>query len=467
MKNKYLKTSMALLTLSLTISSAFAKAEPKIEDNIKKLNWNGIDVVYIEDNRFPTYDMTIYFADGALSDGPKELGLSDHSFSHTDAGTPKLSQKDILDQLEFTGTSFSVDVTHEYSTMAVSGLAKDLTTSLTQICSVLREANYPEKVIKKELALERSGLLSLVASPQGLAERMFRQISLEGTPYAYPVGGKIKDFNSYTSSALRTKLDYFLNKVKKRIYLTGPKSILGVEKVLAEKCQFKGSPDDIVRKVAAPVTKEARGRFVFIPVPDANQVQLRVGRFLNAKEANERVLDALAADFLGGGFTSKLMREVRVKRGLSYGVSSYISTQKEYGRSGISTFTKNETIDKLITVIDDTVSDIAKNGVKPEELSLSLEGMVGGYPFRFESNPAFLAQLLYLDHTGQPYSELFDFKDSVKKYGPADVARKITEVFSMNKQVILVLGDRKILPSLKKLEKKYGKLKVIDYKPFI
>ena len=69
-----------IILLALIIScNTFASA--KIEDSIKKLNWNGVDVVFLEDNRFPTYDILIYFADGALSDGPKELGISNHAFN--------------------------------------------------------------------------------------------------------------------------------------------------------------------------------------------------------------------------------------------------------------------------------------------------------------------------------------------------------------------------------------------------
>lgn len=460
-----------VLTLAILFKlSAGLAADPKpqtIEENIKKLNWNGIDVVYIEDNRFPTYDMTVYFADGALSDGSKEKGLSDHSFSFLDSGTSSQTQQQILDQLEFYGTEFGADVTHEYSTIAVSGLAKDLNTSMVQICSLLRDVTYPENVIKKELGLERGGLQSLVASPQALSERVFREIALGGSSYAYPVGGKIADYKNYNSKALKEKMNYFLDNVKKRVYLTGPKSILGVEKILKENCKFAGNEKDFVRSVAKADTRKAVGQFVFVPVPDANQVQLRVGRYLNSAEVTDRNLDALASDFLGGGFTSKLMREVRVKRGLTYSINSYISTQKQYGRSAISTFTKNETIDKLIEVIDQTLADIQNNGVKKEELDLALNGMVGAHPFKFENNRAFLAQLLYLDHVGKPYSDLFDFKDAVKKYGPMDVQKKLNDVFNMKQQVIFVLGDKSILPSLKKLEKKFGKLKVVDYKPFI
>lgn len=304
----YKHTILAACFLSL---QAIAQTKPSaIEDNIKKLNWNGVDVVFIEDSRFPTYDVTIYFADGALSEKKGQSGLTSHSFNLLDSGTDKLTQKEILDQLEFLGTDFSANVTHEYTTVSISGLTKDMKTSLGQICSLMRSATYPENVIKKEIDLERNALQSMIASPQTLSERVFREISLSNTPYAYPVEGKLKDLKLISSKDLRTKMDYFLDTVKKRIYLTGPKSALAMEKILVDECRFKGAPTDFVRSVDRPVQRKNKTEFVFVPVPDANQVQLRVGRFLNFDETNERNLDFLASDFLGGGFTSTSVTEL-------------------------------------------------------------------------------------------------------------------------------------------------------------
>ncbi len=452
-----------LLTFSLLINFSSFAATAKIEDSIKKLNWNGIDVIYIEDARFPTYDMLVYFADGALSDEPGRMGLTQHAFNLLDAGTPKLSQKEILDQFEFTGTEFSTDVTHEYTTLAMSGLAKDINTSIAQACSLLREANFPSDVVKQELDKEKSELQSLVANPQALSDRVFREVSMSGSPYAYPVSGKLKDLDTFTQAGLRSRVDYFLDKVKKRIYITGPKSILSVEKVLKEKCEFKG---DFVRTVSYKKFKR-NSEIVFVPVPDANQVQVKIGRFLNYDEIKDRKLDILASEFLGGGFTSRLMREVRVKRGLTYSIGAYVSSQKQYGRSGIATFTKNQTINKLVEVISDAIEKIRKDGISDEDLENSRGAIVGSHPFKFESNRAFLAQLLYLDHVEKPYTELFQFNEAVMKYSAKDVARKIDQVFGMNVQTIFILGDKSIESELKKLPSKLGKLKVVDYKKFI
>lgn len=455
------KKFIVALTLLISFKSF---AAPKIEDSIKRLNWNGIDVVFIEDARFPTYDMLLYFADGALSDEPGRMGLTQHAFSLLDAGTPKLSQKDILDQFEFYGTEFSSEITHEYTTVAFSGLAKDITTSMSQACSLLREANYPTEVVKQDLDKERSELQSLVANPQALSDRVFREVSMIGTPYAYPVSGKLKDLDTFTPAALRARMDYFLNKVKKRIYITGPKSILTVEKIIKDKCQFKG---EFVRTVSYKKVKRHSPEIVFVPVPDANQVQVKIGRFLNYDEVGDRRLDVLASEFLGGGFTSRLMREVRVKRGLTYSIGAYISSQKQYGRSGIATFTKNQTINRLVEVIDDAIDKIRKDGITDDDLEKSRGAIVGSHPFKFESNRAFLAQLLYLDHVERPYTELFDFNQEVMKYNAKDVARKIDDIFGMKTQTIFILGDKSIEAELKKLPSRLGKLRVVDFKKFI
>lgn len=462
-----MKTLHLFFILVFLISARVSAATAKIEDSIKRLNWNGIDVVYIEDNRFPTYDLLIYFADGALSDEPGLMGSTNHAFNLLDSGTAKLTQAEILDQFEFLGAEFSSDVTHEYTTLSMSGLSKDLKTSVTQACNLLREANFPKDIVKQELDKERNALSSLVANPQALSDRVFREVSLSNTPYAYPVSGKLKDLERYTPESLRSKIDYFLDKVKKRIYVTGPKSILNVDKILAEKCQLKGHANDFVRSITYKKQKRKNAEIVFVPIPDGNQAQVKIGRFLNFDEIGDRRLDTLASEFLGGGFTSRLMREVRGKRGLTYSIGSYISSQKQYGRAGIATFTKNQTVNKLIEVINDAIAKISKAGISDEDLENSRGSIVGAHPFKFESNRAFLSQLLYLDHIERPYAELFDFNTAVLKYTARDVSRKIDDIYGMSSQIIFVLGDKSIEKDLRKMNPKLGKIKVLDFKSFI
>lgn len=456
-----------ILMTTLIASSAWGlHADDSMKSSVKNLNWNGIEVKFIEDNRFPTYEMVMYFADGALSDD-KRKGETEHAFNLIDSGTSKLTQEKILDQFDFTGTEIEAETTHEYTTLSITGLSKDLNSTMKQVCHVLRDAQYPKDVVRKELDKERSAYMSMVSNLGALADRANREITMANTPYSYPVSGKLQDLDLYTSENLKNKMNYFLDKVKKRIYITGPASTTEIESILATDCKLKGSASDFERKVEIKKTVITKPHVVFVPVPEANQVQVRIGRFLNHDEINERNLDLLTSDLLGGGFTSKLMREVRVKRGLTYGINSYIASQKEYGRAGISSYSKNETFDKLIEVVENTLSKTIKEGIKEEELERGRSGLLGSHPFKFENNKAFLMQLLYLDHVGQSYDELFDFNQKIQKYSLLDVNKKLKTVFSPDKLVIFILGDKKLEKVVKKLPKKYGKIEVLDYKKFI
>jgi len=459
------KILVSICTLLIFGKNTFAETNV----DIKKYDWNGVDLIFLEDNRFPTFNMLVYFADGALSDQPIK-GETIHAFNYLTSGTDKYSEAEILDAYEFMGANFNSSVTHEYSTISLSGLMKDFSEALKLTCHLLNSANFPADKIKVELEKEKSDLKSMIAEPQSLTERVFREYSMRNTPYGYPVPGKLADLDKIESSNLRNKMNYFLKNVKKRIYVTAPKEFLSQKDFFINQCQFSGKGAQFVRTVPA-LKKENMNRktprVVFAPIEKGNQAQLRVGRFLDRSEIQEKNLDTLASDFLGGGFTSKLMREIRVKRGLTYSVGSFISSQKEYGRAGISTFTKNETINRLIEVIYSTLDNVKNKGVKTSELELSRGGLIGSHPFKFESSDALLGQLIYLDHVEKPYTELFNFHRDILKFSNKDVQKKLNKVFHSNDIIYFVLGDKSLQAELSKLEKKFGPIEVLNTESYL
>ncbi|MFT6070576.1 MAG: zinc protease [Bacteriovoracaceae bacterium] len=434
-------------------------------DKIKKLKWNDLEVVWIEDERFPTYVMSVYFADGALSDAANEKGVTNAMFGMLDAGTRRYSQKDISDNLEFYGASYSGNVTHEYSTYSVSGLIKDSIPTMKKICHLFQDATFPKKEIKKEVKRSLDSFRNLVDSHGSLASMAFRQISLDGSPYAYPTGGKMKDVRKLNQKALRNKLEYFNNQVKKRIYIAGPKEVLNLEKVITEDCKWSGQ-GKIVRKTDyKPISNDStQAKITLVTVPKANQAQVRIGRFLNKGEYENRELLSFASEFLGGGFTSKLMRELRVKRGLTYTVSAFAAGQRGYGRAGISTFTKNETVDELLEVTKATIDQIVAGTYPPHELARSRGSLSGSYPFRFEVTGAYLSQLLFLDHLEASYDELYEFQKRVAAIDAKTVNQSVQDIFGWDKQSIVIVGS----PALAKgLRAKFGKIRVVSYKNFL
>lgn len=457
------KYILATLLSALMITSV--QGAEQIRKRIKKFNWDGIEVIWLEDNRFPTYDVIVYFADGALSDGRYSKGETESMFSLLGSGTRRFSQKDLSDHLEYFGASYSPYVTHEYSIYSVSGLVKDIVPTMKMICHMFKDASYPKKELSKQKKIWISGLTSLIKNQGSLANRAFRELSLKGSPYYYPVGGKLADVKRVNQRGLIKKRDYFNKDVKKRIYITGPEAALSIEKIIHKDCEWRGNSEQIVRTMDyKPLSPKSQPDVYVVTVPKSNQAQVRIGRFLNKGEFDDEAAMDLSTGYLGGGFTSKLMREVRVKRGLTYSIGAFAAGQREYGRSGISTFTPNEKIIDLLDVINNTVSGAIKGEITNEELERARGYLLGSHPFQFEESSSFLQQLVLLDHEGRSYDELFDFTERVSKVNKNQVVEKIDNIFKWNKQTIVVLGSKALV---KKLRSSGMKVKVIDYKSFL
>ena len=428
----------------------------------KKFEWGNIEATWIEDNKLPLYNVVIYFADGALSDGSNK-GETKLMFDLLQTGTNRFSLKEIADNLEFYGTQSSARVVHEYSTYHISGMSKDVIPSIKKICHLFKDATFPKKELKKAKNNIVNSKKSVINSHGQLANIAFREINLSNTPFANPVSGKIKTIKRVRSKDLRKKLDYFNTKVKKKIYISGPKNVLNIRSVLENDCGW--SMDASFERKVSYKKPSSKGEVHFVTVPKANQAQVFAGKFLRNGEFESFEDLQVASHFLGGGFTSVLMSELRSKRGLTYSASAYAGRQKDYGRSVISTFTKNETLIELLGVIDDVLKEYSNKEVSKERLTKVIESLKGKYIFQFEDPSQFINELLFFDHIGLDYSRLYKFTENIEDFSASDLKSTISKIFTTEEIDYVILGDRSLIPGLKKAG--YKNLIVHNYTKFI
>lgn len=451
---------MKKIVNSLLCLAAITSANA-MDTDVEKFNWNGIEVVWLKDNRYPTYNINIYFADGALSD-KSHKGETRYMFSLIDAGTRRFSQKDIAENLDFYGVSYGGDVNHEYSTFKISGLVKDIDPTMRKICHLFADATFPKVELDNLVKKSKNEARNLSSNHSALASNAFREISLDGSPYSYPVDGKLKDWDKLNSKALKDKLNYFNKDVLKRIYLSGPKDVLSIKRIINEDCGWTGDAKKVREITYKPVQSNGI-EVTLVTVPNANQAQIRMGRFLNKGEFEKRASLALSSHYLGGGFTSRLMRELRTNRGLVYSVAAYSGGQKDYGRSVISTFTKNENVMELLNVVEATLKDV-KTTMDDESFDFVQNSLAGSDPFRFEKTSSYLNELMFMDHLGRPYSDVYNLQSQILKTPKDEVASTTEQIFNWNEQSIVIVGDKSLVKDLKK---KFKNVKVVSYKNFL
>ena len=452
-----MKTTMKYFLATLLLSSqAFAKES--FLDSVKRMEWGDLEVVWIKDANFPKFTASIYFQDGAL--GESVSGVTQVAFDQLSAGTKTETQRELAEFFDFYGANLRHSVTHEYSVYSVQALTKDIKPVMGKVCEIFANAQYPQDELNSHISRSKSHLKNLVTSHAALADRIFRRVSLEGTVYSEPVEGTIKSFDKITPQLLKERLAS-LNKTKKVLYLAGPADVKEIEDVINKKCQWKNEKKGAVSVLKKPAEQSA---IYLVEVPNANQAQIRVGRYMTAEEFKGKYDQfQFMSSFLGGGFTSKLVQELRVKRGLTYSAGAYVSMQRDYGRAGVVTFSKNETAAEAISLIRDVFTDVAAGKFEEKEFIHQKNHQIGGYAFGFEATNAFLGQIMLYDHQNRKLSELVNFPENIAKMTPNVLSESNLEAFPWERLSIVVVGDKSLEKSLSRIRP----VKVIKYEDYL
>jgi zinc protease len=132
---------------------------------------------------------------------------------------------------------------------------------------------------------------------------------------------------------------------------------------------------------------------VIVDRPDQTQSQVRIVGPAYPRGAPVQFAAQVVNVSLGAGFTSRLVREVRVKRGLSYGVGSSFDTLRVGGMFSVSSFTKVETTETLLSVMRAEVEAMRLRGPTAVEVEKAQRYLAGLFPLRTETNESLSAVL--------------------------------------------------------------------------
>jgi zinc protease len=163
-----------------------------------------------------------------------------------------------------------------------------------------------------------------------------------------------------------------------------------------------------------PPVKKPQRQTIKIPHPAA-QSHVHVG-LPAIRRSDPDYFPLLVGNYTlgGGGFVSRLMREVREKRGYAYSVYSYFSPRKLEGPFEIGLQTKRDQVDAALKVVDEVLTAYMAKGPTSQELAAAKKNMVDGQALRMDSNAKLLGYLSAIGFYGLPLTYLDDFPARVK-----------------------------------------------------
>ncbi len=159
--------------------------------------------------------------------------------------------------------------------------------------------------------------------------------------------------------------------------------------------------------------------------------------------ADKDFIPAYVANYIlgGGGFSSQLMKEVREKRGLTYGIDTDLNTYSKAGVFVGQVATKKDSVKQTIDVIRQVMSNFAEKGATASELTDAKTYLTGSYPLAFDSNTGIAAQLNAFQRVGLSSDYITKRNDMIEAVTLDDIKRVAKRLFNPAKMTIVVGGS--------------------------
>ncbi len=400
---------------------------------------NGAKVLFVQASELPMLDIQLVFDAGSARDG-KLPGLARLTHNLLDEGSGEWSADEISNRFEDVGAQYSASVERDKSSVSLRSLVDPelLTPAIDTFISVVAEPNFPERAferIKRQMLVE---LQNQSQNPADIASKAFYSAIYGDHPFATPVSGTEETIQSITRAEVMDFHKRYLVASNATLAIVGDLS-MEQAKQLAEKITgslTRGTPPMELPEVLP--LKESKT--VHVPFP-SEQAHVYIGQ-PGIRRGDKDYFSLYTGNHVlgGGGFGSRLMTEVREKRGLSYSVYSYFQPQKVAGPYLIGLQTRIDQADLAANLALETVREFVRKGPDKEELEASRKNITGGFPLLIDSNSSILGYLSLIGFYNLPLDYLDTFNSNIEKVTAESIRESFSKQLDTNRMVTVIVG---------------------------
>ncbi len=435
-----MKFKLTILFLILILSSSTSIAAPQIE---KWQTSNGVTTLFVAAPELPMLDVAITFDAGSGRDGSSS-GLSQLTHSLLNTGTGDLDADAIAEKFEDLGAQFGSSVNLDRSSVAFRSLTSKelLTPALTTFIDVLTKPSFPEKDFSR---IKNQFLISIKDSsqrPGDMARRAFYKAIYNDHPYAHPSVGYKETIQAISLADVKDFHQQYLVANNALIAIVG-----GIDKAQANEIaeQISSSLTLGEKPDAIPVPQASKTvEDIYLPFP-SQQSHVYLGH-LGIQRGHPDYFKLYVGNHIlgGGGFTSRLVKEVRVKRGLSYSVYSYFFPLQLPGTYTLGLQTKTDQAQQAAEVSLQTIDKFVEQGPSEEELALSKNNIISGFPLRIASNRDILGYLSLIGYYQLPLDYLETFTGNIASVTQDQIRSAFSRNLHADKLVKVIVGGPEV-----------------------
>ena len=421
---------------------------------------NGLRIVLLEDHHQPSLSLRLAIPAGATRDPLEKVGLADATAALLDQGTTSRTEDKIADTIDGLGASLDASADSDYLFVSASGLANYAGTLFDLMADITLHPTFPEHEWELHHTRTLSGITADLANPSSVASAVLSRRVFGSHPYGNYESGTPETLAKITPADMKSFHETYFVPNGSVLFLVGditPTHAEELAKTYFGSWQKKDAP--AAPSAPKPSPRE-KNRVTIINRPGSEQTEIRIGSLVGPYSDPDRTVANVANAVLGGGgFEGRLVKEIRVKRGLTYGANSSFARQKDAGIFTISTFTKPATTGEAVQISLDETRKLAADGPTIEELGERKTFLTGSFAVGVATAQGVLARLVPAILYGRGASEISEYVGKVESTTPDSARDALKRALPNAGWEIVLVGDAK---AIEDQVAKFGDVTVIE-----
>ncbi len=422
---------------------------------------NGLRVIVIQKNGLPLVAARLMVMTGGETDPPERAGVADMTASLLTKGTTTKSAEEIAREVEALGATIESGAAWDSSFVALSALSSNYREAMKYFAAVVLHPTFKDDEIERLRAQNIDALQVALRQPSALAGYVAARAIYGAGPYGHNLGGTPQSLQAISRPDIVAFHKAYYRPDNGVFVVAGdiaPAAIFS----LAEKMfgSWKASGTMLPAPVeSATESTQQQPRVVVVDLPDAGQAAVTV-TLRGIRRVDPDYYTALVANaVLGGGYSSRLNQEIRIKRGLSYGAGSAFEFRRMAGPFTASTQTKNESAAEVATITLDEMKKMMATTVAASELTPRKAVLIGNFGRALETTAGLVGRIAQLALYGLSLNEINNYVRNVEAVTPADVQTFAAKHLTPDQAAVVIVGDAKKF--LEPLKVQFGNAEVI------
>ncbi|NCQ23927.1 MAG: peptidase M16 [Rhodobacteraceae bacterium CG17_big_fil_post_rev_8_21_14_2_50_63_15] len=430
-----------LLSVFLLLAALPARAEITIKELTTP---GGLNAWLVEDHTIPFVALELRFRGGGSLDAPGKRGATNLMVGLLEEGAAEMDARAFARATESLAADFGYSVNDDQVSISVRFLTENRDQAVDLLRASLLQPRFDADAIERVRGQITSSIRSAETNPRSIVGRAFDGLVFGDHPYATALDGTLESVAALNREDVLAAHDGAL--ARDRLYISAVGDITEAE-LAAMLDHLLGDLPATGAPLPGPATLNLPGGVQVVDFATPQSIVAFAQRGIAREHPDFFAAYILNHILGGGGFESRLMTEVREKRGLTYGVYSYLADKDAAKLWMGSVASANDRVAEAIAVIRTEWERIRNDGVTPEELQNAKTYLTGAYPLQFEGNGPIASIAVGMQMQGLPTDYIANRNDMVNAVTLDDINRVARELLDPDALTFVVVGQPERLES--------------------